>query len=117
MPATQARKELVALKVRLVSSVDATVATTHARARDFELTSPLDEEADAQALSDAILAFFGATRHKYVVQVAGMQFQRLLGETVNLVYSRFGLSGGKDGVVLAVAENTDAKSTNLTIFI
>ena len=115
MPATQARKELVAQQVRWATATDVTVKNRSKRATRLERVSTLDAEVDAQAVSDEILALRKARRHAIRLTVFGQQFKRTIGESVTLAISDF-KPGAQDAILLSVSEDTANQTTELLVW-
>lgn len=116
MSVTQARKELVSQKTRYAEASDAAVKNRSLRTQVLEFLSPLDVEADAQAVADNILAFRKPRRHVVEIPVVGQQFKREIGETITLDIPDFNPSSG-DGIIIGIQEDIERDLTILTVVV
>lgn len=117
MPVTDARKELVGKRFRFAKAEDTSVKTRSKRAREEELQSNLIASADAQTIADERLALLSPRRHIYNLKVVNHQYEFNLGDTATLDHPRFGLSGGKDGIVIGLTKDARGITTNITLFV
>jgi len=116
MPATAQFAEFVSAAQRFKSAEDASVKTRQSLAVEREVRAFFDGSADAASEATRQQSLFGAERDIYRVIVRGHQFKRALGETVTLKYPRFGLSAGKDYIVIGLREDTRLKTTELVLW-
>jgi hypothetical protein len=94
---------------------DPAVQTLHPLARDPDvagtlLVSPTDAAAEAARR----LALFGVPRRLYRVRATRRAWPLRAGQTVTLDYSRYGLAGGVDMLILRVSRRLDSHITELT---
>lgn len=104
--ASDAHKDFVAEEYRRATWEDAAIQTRRPLARTAEVPTSFDGESDAQGEADRQGALLGADRDRFDVTVAYRQFVHRVGQTVRLVYPRFGLAGGRDFFVAGVREET-----------
>lgn len=71
---------------------------------------------NAQAEADRLLAFYSYGRALYRVRVKTALFSMEIGQTVRIMYRRWDLQGGKNFVVLAIADDADKKTTSFLAF-
>ena len=114
--ATAARKDFVGQEFRRAPWEDATILVPHPLAEDVSIDTLLVDEADAQDEADRQGALCGPLRPPYQVVLKDKQFRRRLGETVTLTHPRFGLSGGRDCVIVRLGENTTTQRTTLELW-
>lgn len=115
MSVTSARKELVSQLTRFAEATDLAVKDRSKRAIPIERVSLLDVEADAQTVSDELLALRKPRRHAIEISVVGQQFKREIGETITLEISDFNPSS-VDAIILNIAEDSAALTTNLLVW-
>lgn len=73
-------------------------------------------QADAQAEANRLLAFYSYGRALYRVTVKTALFSMEIGQTARIMYDRWTLRGGKNFVVLAIADNADRVETEFLAF-
>lgn len=109
---------------RTVVAEDATVKNVHALAVSLEFETALVNEADAQAVADALLDLYSVTRTRYRVTVrltSTVAGQVDIGTVVRLEHDRFGLSAGKNFEVRGIryrgaAENNISEALDLDVW-
>lgn len=114
--ATQSYIDFVRVPYRFESDEDATVPTTRPLAREETIETLLNDSSDAATEATRQLTLTKAQRDLYEVDVARHQWLIRPGDTVELTYPRWGLSGGRDFIVLAVSENTTSALTTLSLW-
>lgn len=114
---TPARQAWLGKEYRVVTSKDATIKTRHlgATAPDVRGTF-INNVADAQAEADRLQALFGVQRIRYRVTAFSGPFQVKIGDTVTLIDDFYGLSAGKDCVVIGKREFLLDNKIELTLF-
>ncbi|MBF0680436.1 MAG: hypothetical protein IR164_16025 [Devosia sp.] len=93
------------------------VKAVHRLASDLTFETYLTGEADAQAEAERLLALHAAPRERFQVKVPSFYVDRVeLGNVVRLQLGRFGLSAGKDFVVIGIVENFASGNTTLDLW-
>jgi|GEM_PF-701425 len=93
------------------------VKAVHRLASDLTFETYLTEEADAQAEAERLLALHAVPRERFQVKVRSFYVDRVeLGSVVRLQLGRFGLSAGKDFVVIGISENFASGNTTLDLW-
>ena len=95
---------------------DGAVQTAHPLARDERRETLLADTADCATEATRLLALYGPDREAYRVRLKTQPFQRELGETVTLTYPKFGLSGGRDMIILGMVEDAAINEVVLTLW-
>jgi hypothetical protein len=114
---SEANKQLYAQEYQvtdIASNANAKDINPNARELFIE-TGYLVNEADAIALRDDIVSRAHTKRDLFELQITAPRFQILPGHVVKIFYDRFGLSNGRQGEVLSVAEQ--AETTTITVLI
>ncbi len=101
---------------RYVFSEDSSVKTAHLLAVDQEIETHLDTQVDAQAECDRLLAIFKVARDVYSVKVKTQPLSRKLGEVIEIVHSRYGLSGGKLFTIVSLVEDYVSSTVEMEIW-
>ena len=103
---------------RLTASAEASgVRTIFPLAEDRRDSTLLDEEADAAAERDRRLRRDKVARQLHTVDLVAAPFQAKLGETRRLIHARHGLSLGRDGVVVGIAESARKRVSTVTLMV
>lgn len=111
-----AHRDFVGNAYRFVSDEDVTVQTARPLAREETIETLLNDEADASTESTRQLALTSANRDHYEAETLRHQWVLRPGDTVNLTFDRWGLSGGRDMIVLSVSENSNTGVTTLALW-
>lgn len=113
---TDARRQELAQPHIIATANDSTVQLRHLEALDPRpLESPLDDAADAQTLADRLLALHKIQRQTYEVTAPRLGYLfSLLGSIVRLTWPEYGLSGGKNCVLVGLRE--DGEQTTLRLW-
>lgn len=102
---TVAERAFLENEFRLVKTEDTAVKTSHLLARDpDQIESVINSSTDAQTESDRLHDLYSVQRYIYRVKAFVGPYQLKLGDTVEIIDSRFGLSGGKNVVVIGMKE-------------
>lgn len=101
---------------RYVISEDSAVKTVHLLAVDQEILTTLDDSTEAQAESDRLLAMFKVSRDVYTVKVKTQPLSRKLGEIIQLVHSRYGLSNGKLFTIVGLVEDYVSSTVEMEVW-
>jgi hypothetical protein len=113
------RSNFVREAQRFVISSDTAIKTKHKLAREREVASLLDNESDADAENDRQHALLDAKWDLYQTPVQRSvidDYSLTLGKTLTVRVNRFGLSGGKDFIIVGQGTGRDADETILTLF-
>ena len=120
---TDAFKEFAGTEYRTASVEDTDVKEDgagkdgHKGAEDLEpVPSLLVVTADAETEAARRLALFKTRREVFHEALKGVGFSLALGDVVTLTHSRFGLSAGKDFVVVGQEENASATAVELDLW-
>ncbi|MGH0031743.1 MAG: hypothetical protein ACQGVC_18295 [Myxococcota bacterium] len=111
-----ALREFVTKDYRESVAEDATVQTGFPSAQDLTIPTLYRDESDASTEAARQLALVKLQRDRYRVKVYGQQFLRRLGETVTLQTPLYGLSAGRDCLILGIEEDTSDRSTVLELW-
>jgi hypothetical protein len=102
---------------RSVVAEDPAIRAKHLLAREIEVETALDREADAQALAAHLLSLYRVRRDVYEISVPGTLAERLdLGQVLTLRLPRFDLAGGKRFVLLGEDFDLTRNRAVLTIW-
>lgn len=84
---------------------DSSVKTEHLTAQDPEFRGTvISNSTDAQTEAQRVQTLYGTQRFLYRVQAFTAPYQITIGDTVTLIDHRYGLSSGKDCVVVGITE-------------
>lgn len=101
---------------RTLTREDLNVQTKHPLSVELEFTSYVSSSTDAQTLGDQILNLRKVERDTWAVTVNRQNYSVELGDTVRVVYPRFGLSGGKNFIVKRLKRDSNSLFDELTLF-
>lgn len=101
---------------RSVMSEDVTVKTKFPLSSELEYNTLISSEADAQNFGDYILDLRKVNRTSWQCLVADKGYDFDIGDTITLVYPRFGLSGGKNFIVKRLRRAANSQNLELTLF-
>lgn len=111
---TDARRQELARPWSTAADSDGTVRNRHLNARELgQVDSPLQVEADAEALADLLLDLHGPDRQLLEVVVPAIGQTIEMGDTVLLTWPRLGLSGGKAFRAFPVQEDCGQRTVTL----
>lgn len=117
LAAPDAFRDFVSQPIRYPApSEDLSIEALRGLPGDFTGDSLFANEADAVAEQARRLALTKVQRDRYEITFRRHQFLLRLGDTVRVVYPQWGLSAGRDFVVLALSENTSTKRTTATLW-
>ena len=112
---TDANADFMGQRERFVVAEDASIKTALAEARESELSTLLDAEADASTESSRQLSLLGARRDRYELQLQNRAHEFEVGETYTFVHSSLRVPAGQDLVVRRVSERS-RESTVLEVW-
>ena len=96
-----ARRAFVAQAERVAERNEPATKSRRRLAKEYGPNGELyATEADAQAEADRRLALFGVDRGLYTLPLPARAMSRDIGETIEVTYPRFGLSGGVNALIL-----------------
>jgi hypothetical protein len=101
---------------RYVTVEDPTVRTRSLRAQEFTLESAFAGEADAQAMAELIFEVYSAPRQMARLRTKRQGYKLPLGATIAVDYPRYGLSGGRNVVVVGQGVAASNVDSFLTVF-
>lgn len=104
--------EFLRREFRTVSSSDTTIFSRN----ETRVNGVLDLLIDATAEAARQLALFKARRDVFVVTCKIQPFSVDIGDTVTLVYDRWGLNNGRDFTVIAIKESAVFNTATLTLW-
>jgi len=112
---SESRRSELAQQWRTVEAVDTTVLNAHLLAREQIYETLLTEEADAQAQADSFQQLRGVKRRPYSFGVAFSRENELLdlGVFIKITHPRFGLSEGKNFII--ISEDKDPRSNEINL--
>jgi len=112
---TDANADFMGQRERFVVAEDASIKTALAEARESELSTLLDAEADASTENSRQLSLLGARRDRYELQLQNRAHEFEVGETYTLVHSSLRVPAGQDLIVRRVSERS-RESTVLEVW-
>jgi hypothetical protein len=113
----QKHKDSFAKEWWSVTSEDATTKTNYKLDAEPEpINTFLIEEADASAEATRRLTLFKTQRHIYSFKGVSRLIELQLGDPVTITHSRFGLSGGKTGMVVGLSVDWQNLLVDVEIF-
>ena len=112
---TDAKADFMGQRERFVVAEDASIKTALAEARESELSTLLDAEADASTENSRQLSLLGARRDRYELQLQNRAHEFEVGETYTFVHSSLRVPAGQDLVVRRVSERS-RESTVLEVW-
>ena len=116
MPVDVNRVAFAQQEYRTVVSQDLTVQTKHPLSVDLEYNTLLSLQSDAQTFGDQILALRKVDRDTWSLYVNRQNYTIEMGDTITLVYPRFGLDGGKNFIVKRLKRDSSLLYDELTLF-
>jgi hypothetical protein len=114
---TESRRETIA-RDGLYATRENTAAGDYAKPADRAPRMTLLQgwaEADAEAARQ--ITMWGVPRYRFVAECFNASFTLKLGDTVRLVHPRYGLSAGRNGVIVGLKEKPSRKRTTLDILL
>ena len=116
MPVDVERVAFAQREYRTVVSEDLGVQTKHPLAVELEYNTFISDETDAQDFGDQILALRKEDRSTWSLYVNRQNYQLEIGDTITLVYPRFGLSNGANFIVKRIRRDSNLLYDELTLF-
>ncbi len=116
MPADPARISQITQPSRTATSEDAAVKTLSLGAREIEITSALYNDVDGAAENGRQFSLIKVSRDIYQAEITGQNGAYKVGQTVTVIYPRFGLSAGRDFMITGITERWGAGITSLTLW-
>jgi hypothetical protein len=114
---TELRREWLRNETRSITVSDDSVKARHPLAREIEIETLIDSEADAQTLADFLLATYSVRRDIYEIQTRCPCADTVdLGDVISVDVPRFDLDGGKLFRVIGIDEDLRSNTANLTIW-
>ena len=113
---TSAVLNFVTQQYRYETYEDTNVRLKNSAAKERVFYTNLGDQASAQVLLAKLTAVYGVKRTVFRVPVYKALFRYFLGDVVNLVYDRYGLSSGKNFMVVGVSDNAASDQTVLTLW-
>lgn len=113
---TDADRAFLGAPYRYVTVEDQNIRTGESRAVERAFMTSLTDKADAEALLSRLQAVFMTSRRVYGVPLWGATYRTYLGSTVNVAYPRFGMSGGKNLLVVGLSEDAQTGQTVLNLW-
>ena len=114
---TDTRRQLLAEPGYVFTAADVSVKVRHLRAEDpAPLVSLYENEADAETLADFLLNLHSADRQLVFVPVKRLGYKLDLQQVVHLTWPRFGLSNGKNFMVVGIEESAVNDLTTLILW-
>lgn len=117
MPATDARVEFITQEYRTHNENDAAIKVLHPLAKKLTLASFFNNEADAEALAEDILAIRKEDRFNWALTLSErMRFNLVLGATYTITHPRFELASGKNFILRGVKWGSNTKTVDALFF-
>lgn len=116
MPADVARIAFAQREYRSVTSTDAAVKTKHPLATELTYNTFLANETDASAFGAAVLDLRKVERMTWSCYVNKQNYSLEVGDTISMVYPRFGLASGKNFIVKRVKRDSNLLYDELTLY-
>lgn len=101
---------------RYVVASDASIKTAHLLANDTSDLSLLDSATDAAAEAARLLNIYKTQRDYYVAAVKTQPLKRKLGDVVTVAYTRYGLTTGKQFVIVGLKENAFNSTVDMELW-
>lgn len=99
----------------LAPTTDGTITTKYPQAIEKTVSSSIWDATDAQSVTDRRLAYYKVERSRYKMRTSIVPLQANLNDTVEITTQRYGLSSGKNCIIIAFEEYYIAARVNLTI--
>jgi hypothetical protein len=109
-------RAFVTEEYRYVTFEDSSILTQNRQAIDRVFKTKLADKADAEALLTRLTTIYTVTRRVYQVPAHRCLFLYYLGDTVKLMYNRFGLNAGADFIVVGTGEDAETGITALELW-
>lgn len=114
---TAANASFFNLEYRERRSESSALLTRHPNAPELVYDTLLTSESDAATESARRQALYGVQRDRYAIRVKSDYALGLnLGDTVELAIDRYGLSAGRNFVIIGIAENAESNVTELDLW-
>ena len=116
---TDARKAYLAEEYRRVESSDASVKTANLTSPELEFLTVLTSASDAAAEADRRLAIYKVRRDMYQLTIrvdAALAAALDIGKIVTLQVARFGMSAGKNFLIIGIRTNMRGYQFDLTLW-
>jgi hypothetical protein len=103
---------------RKVSVADPDVKTRHPQAIELTYNTLLKEEADAQAFGDYVLGLMSEDNFNWTLRLKRRGYDRAftVGDTIRVVYPRFGLENGGDFIVKRIRVDTGQPFMDVSLY-
>lgn len=116
MSADVARIAFAQREYRTVTMEDPAVRITHPLAMDLEYNTLFYSGTDATAFGNYVLGLRKLDRWTWSMYVNKQNYSVGLGDTINVTYPRFGLSGGKNFIVKRIKRDSRSVYDELTLY-
>jgi len=116
VPVDVARVAFALREYRTVVQEDLTVQTKHPLSGEMEFNTLISSSTDATTFASQILGLRKLDRDTWAVAINRQNYAIELGDTVTIVYPRFGLDTGKNFIVKRLKRDSNVLYEELTLF-
>lgn len=115
--ADDARKDFVSQLSRYSVNEDTAIQTRRKLTDSVSVETLLAVQSDADTECARQQGVFGADRRIFRVNTKRQQFKYRPGQTITLKWPRFDLDAGVPAIIMGIVENTDARTTEMRLFV
>jgi hypothetical protein len=102
---------------RSVTTEDLAVRTRHPLATELSYNTFLANSTDATTFGNSILSLLKLDRYNWSIRVRSTAYPQLaVGDSITVVYPRYGLAAGKKFIVKRIRLDTTSQWTEMTLF-
>jgi hypothetical protein len=109
-------RAFVTQQYRYVSFQDDVIRGQNAQSVERTFLTNLTNKTDAESLLSRLSSLYSTVRVVYRLTIYKSLFRLYVGDMVNLVYDRYGLSGGKTLMIASLAEDAETGQTTLELW-
>ncbi len=114
---SEARREYLRQSYRSITVTDDKIKARHPYAREIDIETVIDTEADATEYAGFLLSLYGTRRDIYTIKLDGPRAGGVdLGDVITLQVPRFDLTRGKQFVVTGIDEDLGENTATITLW-
>ena len=110
------RKQFLGEEFRVSRTQDSAVKTRHPLARHFNLESLIDSKVNADAESSRLQTLHGTDRDFFEIELKNVRYDKQIGDRIKITHSRFGLSAGKNFILVGFDENARRDTNTIVVW-
>lgn len=113
---TDSDRTFLSSQYRYVSQQNDVLLSQDKYAKELTFNTNIADKADAEALLSRLMTLYSSKRSVYSLRVYRSMFKFDIGDTVKLVYPRYGLENGKNLLVVNLAEDAESGAVTMELW-